>query len=214
MDMASTRVPFSIESEYILKNFEKSSQKRVYLILHGYLQSADIIDKLTRNLKLKGGVYLIPNGPFFVPYKKNNKQYYGYSWYFYDVENDKYLVNYTAGTEYLSNFLRAQELINNPLTILGYSQGGYMGLQLAKSLPNCDHLICLNAKAKAKYVDGPYHFKIDLVNGEDDLIIPLSGVEEEFNKIRTTGQKISLHKVYNSGHKINHNLISVVNGLI
>src|SRR4051812_5768789 len=84
-------LPGTVISDYILKASAKPEE--VYVLLHGYsLTARSVHDKLAGVLPAAAAVFS-PNGPYPVPTRHEGKARAGFSWYFYDIASDVYLID-------------------------------------------------------------------------------------------------------------------------
>lgn len=159
--------------EYDLTLSDKAT--RNFLILHGFYESAPIIKEKLFSLIPKNSNILIPNGCFPLPKRRPDGWELFFSWYFYDEKKQEFYIEYDfpAGVlEKLCDQLLPSEL---PLTIIGYSQGGYLSPFVAERISNCDKVLCLGSSYRFELLKDSSHFKIDGVHGElDDKVDPLN----------------------------------------
>jgi predicted esterase len=168
-----TTVQTEYQMEYDLTLCDKAS--RNYLILHGFYESAPIIKKKLFSLIPKNSNILIPNGCFPLPKRRPDGWELFFSWYFFDEKTQAFYIEYSfpAGVlEKLYNQLLPNDL---PLTIIGYSQGGYLSPFVAEKIKACDQVLTLGCSYRHELLNGSKHFKINAIHGAiDDKVDPIN----------------------------------------
>ena len=177
---------------------------RVFLLLHGYsLDGEFMFKKLSQHLPANS-LIIAPNGPFFIPIKnKHDDQYLArFAWYFFDPYKKSFYINYVPAAQYLQNVLEFYNPKKLPVTVIGYSQGGYLAPKLAELEKSVDSIIgiaCVFRNDRFQYrSEVQYH----QIHGIDDGIVEHTGAHEEFLTLQArgnTGDFISLNDV---GHRL------------
>ena len=92
MKTGRLNVPVELTADYVQR--EVGRPERLYLLLHGYLQTGQyIFDKLESHLPA-GAAVVTPCGPYPIPEKKEDGSYkVGFPWYFYDTATDEYYID-------------------------------------------------------------------------------------------------------------------------
>ena len=174
-----TQRRFSIPSqvftdlEYVLP----SDPERIYLFLHGYCESGNrMLRKLGSQIPKNTEMGLLaPNGPYLVPFRQGDRYRLGYSWYFYDFVKDEYLIDMKAALDLVVQVTLDLKVEQKPVTLIGYSQGGYLAPFLAERLPTVDHIIGMGCEMLVDEIPAGVlmrkGLKIDQIHGADDAIV-------------------------------------------
>lgn len=192
----SLRLPHSAEVHI------PSNPKRVYLLLHGYQQEGDFIFKKLRKSLPEDSVIIAPNGPFMVPVKKRDQFSAKFAWYFFDPKQKSYYINYEPAANFLKSILIEMDLIRKPLTIIGYSQGGYLAPKVAEIIPSTDTVIGLACCYRGKRFDFRQNILYHQINSKHDLVVEYLGAREEFLNLREKGNLGQFITLENSGHRL------------
>lgn len=204
----SLRVPHSAEV-YI-----PPSPKRVFILLHGYkLDGKFMFDKLQARLPQDCAV-IAPNGPFMLPVSKKGEFFAKYAWYFFDPNKKTYYINYEPAANYIKSMLIEMDLIRKPITVIGYSQGGYLAPKISEIIPSVDTVIGLACSYRNEMFEFKQHVIMNQINSKDDLIIDYKGAKEEFNSLRERGNIGQFVTLSDVGHKLDDNYISELINLI
>lgn len=171
--MKKTKVQTEFQMEYDLTLSDKAD--RNYLILHGFYENAPIIKSKLFSLIPENSNILIPNGCFPLPKRRAEGWELFFSWYFFDEKTGQFYIEYDFPAGILEK-LCAQLLPNDlPLTIIGYSQGGYLSPFVASRIPSCDKVLSLGCSYRHELLTGSQHFKIDGIHGSiDDKVDPVN----------------------------------------
>lgn len=157
--------------------------ERTYIILHGFYENAPIIKEKLEPLIPKGSNILIPNGCFPLPKRRAEGWELYFSWYFFDEVTQNFYVEYDFPAGVLEKLVGQLGLDQLPITIIGYSQGGYLSPFLAERLPNCDRVIGLGCSYKFDMLKDSDHYKIYGIHGAKDDKVDPSNAENCFNKL-------------------------------
>ncbi len=208
-------VPVPISSIYR----EGDAASRIYLLLHGYMQKAEELYKLIEPLIPKKQTIIAPNGPFpipgYFPIKKTSLKkdlIKGYSWYFYDKENDKFLIDYYCPSIVLKELLSS--FVKLPITIIGYSQGGYLSLFVSELVYKVDKIIAINSSFRVDKLKN--YRKIEVINicSAKDGIIDIKLAEKRYKKLLKLGYRGEFITLEGQGHKLNQKHLSTIGKFI
>jgi predicted esterase len=171
--------------------------KRIYLLLHGYmLDGKFMMDTLEQYLP-KDSLIISPNGPFIVPHKKGESFFAKYSWYFFEPKQKKFFVSYEPAAKYLSELLDSIDL-KLPVTVIGYSQGGFLAPKVAEFCTRIDQVIGLACIFRPKLFTKRDIEYSQIHSIEDGIVSPIDA-ESEFKNLNSSGKFI---KIENIGHKL------------
>lgn len=190
------------------------NSKRVYVLLHGYQLDGEYIYNKLEDIIPHQGAIISPNGPFMVPYKRKEEYFARYAWYFFDPNKKSYYINFEPAAEYIKSILIEMNLVKKPITIIGYSQGGYLAPKVAEMIPSVDTVIgmaCTFRNERFKFKsDCLYH----QINSEDDLIVDYSGSKEEFETLRERGNVGRFITLKDEGHKLSSSYLQELKMLL
>lgn len=193
-----SNVPFSNSSE--LQNF-----KEVILLLHGFCEKGatiykrlgDKINQLLNNnhqdvlILAPNGLYPIlkehPFGPASGHNKKAENLLRGYSWYFYHQSSDSFLIDYKVPAETLGHWINNILPSELPVTIVGYSQGGYLAPFVGLELKNPKKIIGVNCSFREEMLPKVPYFPMYLIQGREDRVIDTELSYLRFEKIKERG---------------------------
>jgi len=174
-----TRVEGHIDLQ--VSSNELQNYNRIVLLLHGYSESgAKIYKRLSPYLNLDQDLILAPNAIFplvdrfpLETQKGSDELLRGYAWYFYDQKKDEYLVNYSTPVSFLKSYLNSINTLSKPVTVIGYSQGGYLAPFLASEHNLIEDVIGINCSYRNDLFPSHMDKVIDAFQGSDDPIIDI-----------------------------------------
>lgn len=182
--------------------------ERLYLLLHGYHQcGADFYRDLEPLIPGSAQV-VAPNGPFPLPRsfplnanRKHEELFRSFAWYFYDAKKQRYLIDYQHSAGLLAG-LAEQLAPNLPVTIVGYSQGGYLALFAAERIPLCDHVIGLNCSWRGDKLKTAAKIRVDSIHGAQDEVVDPRSAHERHMDLIAGGARGEFHLVEGEGHAL------------
>jgi predicted esterase len=138
-----------------------------------------------------------PNGPFLIPYKKGEEFFPRYSWYFFDSQKKHFYIDFNPAAKMLNEMLE-QIAPDLPVTVIGYSQGGYLAPKIAEFNSNVKKVIgmaCTFRNERFEEQDIEYH----QIHSKVDLVVDHIESVKEFNKLKRPGSYTELE---DAGHKL------------
>lgn len=198
METTRIKVPSFHLVDYI-KN-DCPNPKRVILLLHGYGEKAQKIFKRLIEYLPKDSLVIAPNGPFPLPVKTEDGYKLSFAWYFFDPIKDKFFIDYELPSELLKNFYQQLDLPNLPLTIIGYSQGGYLSPLVGAKIPQTNHVIGINCRFRYDKLENGINFKLDGIHGKLDEVVDPNRAKESFEILKKRGIKGNFYFIENEGH--------------
>lgn len=184
--------------------------KEVILLLHGLGERGKrIFRRLLANLP-KDALIIAPNGPFPIPRVKENKTDYGHSWYFYDKAERKYFINQDLAKFWLRDLLKIENPTALPLTIIGFSQGGYLAPLVGKEIPETKLVVGLACEFRTTLIHEKLDFPMVAIHGDRDVIIPSGMALSEIEGLKKIGIQVDFHSVTDTGHEISHEMAKTV----
>lgn len=180
--------------------------EKVVLLLHGFQLNGHFMYKRFEKLLPKDTLVIAPNAPFVVPLKKDNAWEPRYGWYFYDPNKKSFYINYEPAALWLSELM--QDLNNKfkPLTIIGYSQGGFIAPKVAELIKQTEKVIGINAIFRSERFSIRDDVTYSQVHGTEDSIVSFGDARLEFNKIKATGANGDFFEL-KEDHFLNRNLV-------
>ena len=196
---------------------EKNIKKTV-ILLHGYLQHGGVFfDQWLSSIGRENIDYRIIsiNAPFPIVTKKEDQSFrVGFSWYFYDSQNKEFLITHDSATSFIEEGLKKIISPDSPLTIIGYSQGGYLAPFVAQQINAVDQVIGINAHFRAEYLQmRPLNFQLDAIHGDNDEVVSCEDSMRSHQALMTkaSGQFVRLE---GKGHQMDQGLIFKAHQLI
>jgi predicted esterase len=185
----------------------------VILLLHGLGERGKrIYRKLLSHLP-KDALIIAPNGPFPIPRNKENKIDFGHSWYFYDKIEKKYFINQDLAKFWLRDLLKIENPESLPVTIIGFSQGGYLAPLAGKEIPETKLIIGLACEFRTTLIHEKLPFEMIAIHGEEDEVITPTMAKNEISLLKNIGIDVGFHSV-KGGHEITTEMASLVGDLL
>lgn len=185
----------------------------VILLLHGLGERGKRIFRKLLPYLPKDALIIAPNGPFPLPRNKENKIDFGHSWYFYDKLEKKYFINQDLAKFWLRDLLKIENPDSLPVTIIGFSQGGYLAPLAGKEIKETKLIIGLACEFRTTLIHEKLPFPMVAVHGDEDEIIPPSMAKNEIALLKDIGIHVDFHSV-KGGHEITSEMGKVVQELL
>lgn len=201
MKLERKRIPCHTVTDYILTG--NKDNDRLYLLLHGFNESAEKVYKRVSPLLPGDALTLAPNGNFPIPVKKPNEGYtVNFGWYFYDNSTKTYFIDYDLPSEIIINLIKELGLENKKLYIIGYSQGGYLSPFVALKHGNVEKLIGMACVFRHKMFDYAPNFPMVAIHGKEDLMVSFEGQKESVEEMKDLGIDIDFIGLPEAGHRL------------
>jgi predicted esterase len=179
--------------EGVVKRVEKPEE--VILLLHGLGERGKrILRKLLPYLP-KNAVILAPNGPFPIQRQKEGRLDFGHSWYFYDKFERKYFINQDLAKYWLRDLLAIENPDKLPVTMIGFSQGGYLAPLVGNEIPETKLVIGLACEFRTTLIHKKPEFPLVAIHGKEDEIISLEGAMNEISSLEKSGIPVEFHSI-------------------
>ena len=194
--MKTVNLPINLDIGY--HSNEVENPKEVFLLLHGYMLDGKFMFDVLKQYLPEDALIISPNGPFLIPQKKDDGFRACYSWYFFDPIKKSFYVNFEPAANMLSSLLETVSP-DLPVTVIGYSQGGYIAPKVAELNDNIKRVIglaCIFRNDRFKERDIEYH----QIHSKTDIVVSFEDSYAEFEQLKHNGQYIQLD---NEGHKLN-----------
>ena len=127
---------------------------------------------------------------------------YGHSWYFYDKFEQKYFINQDLAKFWLRDLLRIENPRNLPVTIIGFSQGGYLAPLAGNVICETKLIIGLACEFRTTLIQKKPDFPLVAIHGEDDGVVTMGSALAEIEKLKTQEIAVDFHSVSETGHEI------------
>lgn len=187
--------------------------KEVILLLHGLGERGKRIFRKLLPYLSKDALIIAPNGPFPIQRNKQKTVEFGHSWYFYDKIEKKYFINQDLAKFWLRDLLKIENPNSLPVTIIGFSQGGYLAPLAGKEIVETKLIIGLACEFRTTLIQEKLPFEMVAVHGEDDEIIPPSMAKNEIALLKDIGIDVDFHSV-KGGHEITSEMGKVVQEIL
>ncbi len=191
-----------------------NSPRQCFLLLHGLSERGRRIYRKLIGALPENDLVIAPNGLFPLPRLKENKMDMGHAWYIYDRFEKKYLIDKSMAISWLQEVLKKSNPTNLPLTIIGFSQGGYLAPELAKVLPATKLVIGIGCTMYSHLLTDPIQFPIECIHGTTDPVVDPVISKNEIHKIKDRGYKANWLSLENTSHEINSDVVKSVKEII
>ncbi len=179
-----------------------SNPSKIILLLHGYGESSQKIYKRLIDYLPKDALVIAPNGPFPSPSPTDDGYKISFAWYFFDNKKGEFFIDYDLPSELLKNLFIQLNLKDLPLTIIGYSQGGYLAPFVGEKISQTKHVIGVNCRFRFDKLPDKLNFKIDGIHGEQDESVDPLRAKESFGVLKERGATGDFYILKNEGHRL------------
>tara|TARA_R110002072_G_scaffold64203_3_gene159521 strand:- start:131259 stop:131915 length:657 start_codon:yes stop_codon:yes gene_type:complete len=209
--------PLNLELHY--KEAAEDSSEKLYVFLHGYSQDMTFLyNYFNKDCKKKNKHAIFIQAPFplvgrfpldTTPDKK--KLFNGYAWYFYDAQSDEYIIPVTTPASWIKNFLHNKFPHKKDITLVGYSQGGYLSPFIAQEVEAVKHIIGINCSFRYDLLSTFSCPRVDQLQGVADVIVTPELAQQRYHdfqkKYSFSG---SFQMVENETHKLTTSLKNII----
>lgn len=199
-----------------MKTMERrpTTPKSITLLLHGYNERGlRIFRKLKRHLPADTHI-IAPNAPFPLPRVKPDRLDFGYAWYFYDRFTQSYHVDQQLVLTLLTNLLKKTNPDNLPVTIIGFSQGGYLAPLVAFSEPQTKHVIGIGCEFRTRFFPTQPNFTLDAIHGTSDPLVSCEHAKTEIDLLKDHGIAVGWHEIPDLKHEISNEVAATISKLL
>lgn len=184
----------------VIRRSESASE--VFLLLHGLGERGKRIYRKLLPYLPKNAIIIAPNGPFPIPRPKEGRMSYGHSWYFYDKFEQKYFINQDLAKFWLRDLLKIENPRTLPVTIIGFSQGGYLAPLAGNVISETKLILGLACEFRTTLIHKKPDFPLVAIHGEDDSVVTMGSALAEIEKLKTQEIAVDFHPVSETGHEI------------
>ena len=191
-----------------------SEATSLVVLLHGLDERGlRILRKLMKYLPENAQV-LAPNGPFPLPRPKADRMDYGYAWYFYDRFTQSYHVDQTLALSLLKSLLTEKNPLHLPVTIIGFSQGGYLAPLLAYEDANVKTVIGIGCEFRERFFPRVPDFKLYGLHGDQDHIISADQSRAYAQRLSEKNIPVDWRLISGSAHEIDQAMGQMVQRIL
>lgn len=192
--------PLIFEHDYFIRVPEKP--RRIYVLLHGYLLDGEFMYKKLLDCIPEDGLVVAPNAPFPVPVKKDNQFTPRYAWYFFEPHKKVYYINYEPAAYFMRSFLQRIWPFDLPVTLIGYSQGGYIAPKIAEIVSEVDTVIGMACCFRNSRFEYRQDVTLHQIHAPHDLVVEYDEAKREFDQLTLRGNNGSFITLENAKHKL------------
>lgn len=204
----------SISYDHDIYRNKCDSPKHIYLLLHGFSQTGEFIFNKLIDYLPKDSLILAPNAPFLYAQLKDGEYKAKYAWYFYDPKKDSFYINYEPAAQYLCNLLKRYNVNNSKVTIIGYSQGGYLAPKVAQFDSNIKKVIGIACKFRNSKFNIQEDTVYNQIHALNDDIVDYHLSKKEFELLNSRGNLGSFITIDDANHLLTQNYITALSKLI
>ena len=208
------QIPERLWGSYFIKRPpEEAAEKKVILLLHGYSEAGEYFYNKLKDHIPQDVTVVSPDGPFFVPVQTDNGYRAGHSWYFYDPRTDEYIVDMKLARQYISEIFKVEELLKHPesaLTIVGYSQGGYLAPFIGLDHPQAHRVIGLSCQFLVDEFESLPSFQMTAIHGIKDDVVEIAGAEKSIEKLKDKFASATMIEVPGAGHRLDSRILDAL----
>lgn len=202
-----SKISLDLPVSYFLR---KKEGKELILLLHGFQDKASRLYQTLQSILPATSSLLAPNGLFPIPYKKEFQDgsparlKLAYCWYFYDSFEKTYHIDQTPACNMIQTLI--QQLFPKQdlsITIIGFSQGGYLAPFVGLTLPQTKKVIVINGEIKVDLLARKQiPFPIYSIHGKRDEMVDPQNCQRSFQQFLANGNQGEFDLLENSAHFI------------
>jgi len=131
----------------------------------------------------------------------------GFSWYVFDGDQEALKLSMDEARSYLCGLVEQarQALDPSSITLLGFSQGAYLGSYVALSRPDLfDRLVCCCGRPKAEFIEdleGARGTKVLVQVGDRDESVTPELIQKGVDPLIAAGLDVEVHR-YDAQHRV------------
>lgn len=188
--------------------------RSIVLLLHGLDERGLRIYRKLINYLPADSYVIAPNAPFPLPRMKVDRFDLGYTWYFYDKFTDSYLVDQSLALSLMRDLLTMANPQHLPVTLIGFSQGGYLAPLLGFENSDVKKVIGIGCEFRSHFFNQVPDYELHAVHGADDTIIPSAQALREIESLKTKGTNVYWHLAQGAKHEINASVGTIVKKIL
>lgn len=204
-------IPVTLPFDFIYKH-GASTCKKLYVLLHGYEENAQrIFDKISPVIPADAHVFAA-NGPFPIPRKVEGNYRIGFSWYFYDFAQKEYYIDMQVALKLLYKSVLDLNLQEHEITVIGFSQGGYLAPFLGLQFLNTKKVIGIGCEYLVGEFLQPMPFAISAIHGKKDSVVSIEAAQSSFVQIKNNSG--NFYALENTEHRLDSDVLSALKKLL
>lgn len=188
--------------------------KEVILLLHGLGERGKRIYRKLLKYLPEDALIIAPNGPFPIRRNKTDRMDFGHSWYFYDKFERKYFITQDLAKYWLRDLLKIENPEALPVTIIGFSQGGYLAPVAGKEIKETKLVIGIACEFRSTLIFEKPLFPMAQIHGGKDEVVTLLSALSENEKLKEIGIEVDFHEVPNAAHEITTDVARTVKAIL
>ncbi len=219
MERSTFRLPFSRNVQFLITSPTQASDKKnqktlpAILALHGMGESAQSFqDKLLNIPEATQALWIFPDGPF--PFERRSKPEICYSWYLFAQDQELLRKTMLEVASFLAEALKTLSLslaINKKrLSVLGFSQGGYLAGVLAAEYQDLFlSACCIGGRFKHEFFQAPTENApvfLQLHGAEDRSVSP-ELARKAVDQTKKRGYQANFQLFENHGHECSAEMV-------
>ena len=189
--------------EVDITTYIPENPESVILLLHGLSEKGKRIYRKLISYLPQNAIILAPNAPFPIQRESAFGTSYGFTWYFYNMKERSYFIDQTTARYTLKEILKTYNPTALPLTIIGFSQGGYLAPLVGMDHQNTKLVLGLGCEFRETLIKEKISFPLVGIHGEDDDIISPESSFASFEKVKHFSPHAEWLRVPNTKHEIN-----------
>lgn len=214
---ASLELPFHRATTAVLRSPATNAQAPLLVALHGQGMSGQSLLALS-GLDARDRHVLAPDGP--LPFEKRKKDgiTIGHGWYLYTGDQDAFRAELERAEAHVLAWIdrvRAEVSVDaSRITLLGYSQGGYLaGFLALRHAELVRGLVLVSTRFKHEFLAAELQSRplpsVLVVHSESDLAISWAAAERSVQTLRHAGADVEVD-LHGEGHLVPRDLGSRV----
>lgn len=188
--------------------------REIFLLLHGLGERGKRIFRKLLPYLPSDALIIAPNGPFPIARPKEGRLDFGHCWYFYDKYEQKYFINQDLAKYWLRDMLKIENPKSLPVTIIGFSQGGYLAPLVGKEVKETKLIIGLACEFMTTLIYEKPAFSMVAIHGEEDQVVTAKSSKEEIEKLKVLNINVDWHSVPGAGHEITSSMGAMVEKIL
>lgn len=187
---------------------------KVALLLHGFGQNSEMILEDLKATLSEDYYWIIPNGVFPMPKKRKDSISYRFAWYFYNNIEEKYYIDFYYPSQVLKSLIKELDPKERPLTIIGYSQGGYLAPFAGQEISTCEKVIGINCNYRFDMLEGSINYALYALHGDKDPIVDYENSKNSFEQLRPKIEQGDYLTIKDGTHEIDDNIRMEISKLL
>ncbi len=188
--------------------------QEIILLLHGLGERGKRIFRKLLPYLPADALIIAPNAPFPIPRQKEERLDFGHSWYFYDKFEQKYFINQDMAKFWLRELIKIENPKSLPVTIIGFSQGGYLAPLVGKEIKETKLIIGLACEFKTTLIHEKLPFPLVAIHGEIDQVVTAKSAQTEIEKLKILDINVDWHSVPGAGHEITSSMGALIEKIL